>query len=337
MWENRHSRFANALEAERDTIEGPLMLSTLQKPRSCEELLAEYRQTVPTPDLSLAKALDFHGAGERDVYNITAPFEWLGETFILGRVEPRDSESAQTWFFRRNGDAWEPAEEIPVFDHMQDPCVTFVDGELILGGVTFPVPLSDGTTGWRMEFYRAKTLNDFRLFFTGPDKMKDIRLKQLPDGRIGVFTRPQGAKGGRGKIGFVIAANLESLTAELLDEAPLFEHFFLESEWGGANEAHVLANGHLGVLGHVACFDGQDHRHYYAMAFSVNPETGEASDIRIIGERRDFPPGPTKRADLVNVIFSGGIVRGSDGRATLYAGLSDASAACTDIADPWAN
>jgi len=313
------------------------MLPTLLKPRSCTELLADYRQTNATPDLARAHSLEFLGAEGRDVYNITAPFEWNGETFILGRVEPRDSESAQTWFFRHSGDAWKPAKEIPAFDHMQDPCVTFVDGELILGGVTFPVPLSDGSTGWRMEFYRANSLTDFRLFFTGPDKMKDIRLKQLPDGRIAVFTRPQGLKGGRGKIGFVIADSLESLTCELLDEAPLFEHFFLENEWGGANEAHVLSNGYLGVLGHIACFDDAHHRHYYAMAFSVNPDSGEASDLRIIGERRDFPPGPTKRPDLVNVIFSGGIVLKGNGRAVLYAGLSDASAAYADIADPWEN
>lgn len=304
-------------------------------PRSCQELLADYRELHPAIDQSAGQTLWFSGVGDKDVYNITAPFTWNNQVYLLGRVEARDTEHSEIVFFQSSSASWQPVASIPPLEGLQDPCITFVDGDLILGGVKFPVTLADGSTGWRMEFYRGDKSGRLIHCFTGPDKMKDIRLKQLEDGRIAIFTRPQGVKGGRGKIGFVIADSFEEMTAEMIEDAPLIENQFLDSEWGGANEIHLLANGHLGVLGHVASFDEQDHRHYYPMVFSVNPRNGEASELRIIAERRDFPPGPTKRPDLVDVIFSGGLVRDGSGRACLYAGLSDAAAALLTICDPF--
>ena len=95
-------------------------------------------------------------------------------------------------------------------------------------------------------------------FFQGPDHMKDLRLVQLKDGSIGVFTRPQGEKGGRGKIGFVRIGTLDDLSLDVIRQAPLLEGQFLDEEWGGCNEIHVLSNGLLGVLGHIARFDEED-------------------------------------------------------------------------------
>lgn len=310
------------------------MPSLAQSSRSCLDLVEDYRQSRVSAALPQSEALKFQGVGALDVYNITAPFSWAGETWILGRVEARDTEHSHVLFFRQNGEDWEPDHSIPGFDSMQDPCVTFVDGELVLGGVRFPIPLKNGETGWRMEFYRGSSPDRLRHFFTGPDKMKDIRLRQIADGRIAVFTRPQGERGGRGKIGFLVVDSLDDLDCGTLEQAPLFEHLFLESEWGGANEVHLLSNGHLGVLGHVACFDDLGHRHYYAMVFFVNPATAEASELRIIAERDDFPAGPAKRPDLVNVIFSGGLLR-EEGAAVLYAGVSDAGAARLCLDDPF--
>jgi len=304
--------------------------------RSCLDLLGGYRQSRAGLRAVHSEKLVFRGVEDRDVYNITAPFAWGGETCLLGRVEARDTEHSEVLFFRLSrAEAWEPVPSVPAFASLQDPCATFIDGELVLGGVNFPVALPNGETGWRMEFYRGNATGRLRHFFTGPDKMKDIRLKQIADGRIAVLTRPQGVVGGRGKIGFTVVDSLDHLTKEIIEAAPLFEHLFSDCEWGGANEVHLLSNGLLGVLGHVACFDQREHRHYYAVVFSVNPETGEASELRLIAERDDFPPGPAKRADLVNVIFSGGLVRGSQGLATLYAGVSDAGAARLQLPDPF--
>lgn len=308
-------------------------LSTV--PRSCHELLTDYRELKSPLAASEGESLRFSGVGSKDVYNITAPFVWNGQTHLLGRVEARDTEHSEIVFFQSVDSVWEPVSSIAPLEGLQDPCVTFVDGDLILGGVKFPVDLADGTVGWRMEFYRGDSTGRLTHCFTGPDKMKDIRLKQLADGRIAILTRPQGVRGGRGKIGFVIAESFREMTAAMIEDAPLFENQFLDSEWGGANEVHLLENGHLGVLGHVASFDEQEHRHYYPMVFSVNPLNAETSELRIIAERQDFPAGPSKRPDLVDVIFSGGLVRNGDGRALLYAGLSDAAAAFIAIKDPF--
>jgi hypothetical protein len=273
--------------------------------------------------------------GNRDVYNIAAPFEMDGRQVIAGRVECRDVEHSEIILFAEHDGTWRPIPSAPTFPGLQDPCVTFIGGELVLGGVRFPVTVADGSVGWRMEFYRGASLNNLRLFLVGPDKMKDIRLVELADERVGVFTRPQGAKGGRGKIGFYVASSLEAITAGAMERAPLFSAQCLEEEWLGANEAHRLANGLLGILGHIAYFDEMEHRHYYPMVFCVNPRTGAASSPEIIATRADFPSGPAKRPDLVDVIFSGGLVRHGDGTATLCAGLSDAEAGCVLIPDPF--
>ena len=301
-------------------------------PESCLTLLSRVRR--PTPPR--ARKLAFEGVGDRDVYNIAAPFEMDGRQVIAGRVEHRDVEHSEIVFFGEANGAWQPIPSAATFPGLQDPCVTFIGGELVLGGVRFPVTVADGSIGWRMEFYRGTTLNNLLLFLTGPDKMKDVRLVELADERVGVLTRPQGAKGGRGKIGFLVTTSLETITAEAIQDAPLFRAQCLEEEWLGANEAHRLSNGLLGVLGHIAYFDPNEHRHYYPMVFCVNPRTGEASPPEIIACRADFPSGPAKRPDLVDVMFSGGLVRQGDGNATLYAGLSDAEAGCILLPDPFA-
>jgi hypothetical protein len=284
---------------------------------------------------SRGQKLCFAETGDRDVYNISAPFPLNGRQIIAGRVERREIEHSEIAFFCEEAGAWRPIPGAPVFPGLQDPCVTFIGGELVLGGVRFPVTVSDGSMGWRMEFYRGTTLDNLRPLLIGPDQMKDIRLVELADERVGVLTRPQGDKGGRGKIGFFIAANLEAITAEAIQEAPLFAGQCRDEEWIGPNEAHYLANGLVGVLGHIACFDSRQHRHYYPMVFCINPRTGRASTPQIIASRADFPAGPAKRPDLVDVMFSGGLVRHGDGTAILYAGLSDAEAGCLLISDPF--
>jgi hypothetical protein len=188
--------------------------------------------------------------------------------------------------------------------------------------------------GWRTKFYRGKDLKNLEHFATGPDGMKDIRLAELPSGSIAVFTRPQGNPGGRGTIGYLEINSLEELSPATINKATLLQQFIPE-EWGGANEVHVLADGSLGVLGHIACFDQEGARHYYAMAFTFDPLTKKAGPMGIIASRSDFPSGESKRPDLQDVIFSGGLLRLEDGTAWLYAGLSDAEAGRVLIADPF--
>lgn len=278
----------------------------------------------------------FVGIDGHDVYNTTAPIHLRGQTVIAGRVERRETELSTVVFFRRRTDStWEPCPDAKPFHGLQDPCITIVDGEWVLGGVRYPLELGDGRRGYRMEFYRGRSLDELQLFLVGPDGMKDIRLVELPDRRVAVFSRPQGAIGGRGKIGFTIVQRLSDLIASDIVAAPLLPAQFLDEEWGGANEIHILRNGKLGVLGHIACFDEREHRHYYGMVFTVDPTDGVATPPRIIADRSQFPVGPAKRPDLADVIFSGGLTRHWDGTATLFAGIGDAEAAYLRIRDPF--
>ncbi|MEH7504712.1 DUF1861 family protein [Neobacillus drentensis] len=300
--------------------------------QTCEQLLEEYTsKSQPTN----TEKIVFAGIGENDVYNISAPFEDEGELVIAGRVESRESEHSNVYFFvERNGE-WVPRETAPVLE-LQDPFFTRIAGELVLGGVQiFPHPTNEGQFGWRTVFYKGQSIASLQEFAKGPDGMKDLRLVELKEGSIGVLTRPQGEKGGRGKIGWIRISSLSELTIDVVNEAPLLQGQFIDEEWGGANEPHLLANGLVGVLGHVANFDVEGNRHYYPMVFALDPESGEFSDMELIATRSQFLPGPSKRPDLVDVVFSGGLVRKPDGTADIYAGISDAEAQKITIVDPF--
>jgi hypothetical protein len=302
-------------------------------PRTCAELLHEYLSSGRRA--AAPERIPFAGVEGKDVYNISAPFEVEGETIIAGRVEARDTEHSDVVFFVGRGGQWLPRDGAPVLA-LQDPFHCRIAGELVVGGVQiYPHPDKPGRLMWRTVFYRGGRLEELRPFLIGPDGMKDIRLVELADRSVGVFTRPQGAKGGRGKIGFVRVPSLDSLTKEWIEEAPLLAGQFTDEEWGGANEAHLLPDGRIGVLGHIACFDRTGNRHYYPMTFILDPESGAFSQIRLLAVRDDFLPGPSKRPDLRDVVFSGGLERKEDGTAVLYAGISDADAQRIVVHDPF--
>lgn len=297
-----------------------------------QTLVNQYRERKP--DIRGEK-LRFSKVGERDVYNITAPFEDSGESVIAGRVERRDTEQSKVVFFTKRENEWLPRESTKTYE-LQDPFVCRIHGQLVFGGVEiFPHPENNDALSWRTVFYKGESINDLQRFSTGPDGMKDIRLIELEDGRIGVFTRPQGEKGGRGKIGYISIPSLDELDAEKIAGAPLIHNHFVDEEWGGANEIHLLANGQIGVLGHISRFDDEGDRHYYPMVFVYNPKTNEISHMEIIAMRDDLPDGPAKRPDLHDVLFSGGLNRLENGRATLYVGVSDAEAHQVALSDPF--
>lgn len=275
--------------------------------KSARELFEafEKREQLPAGEL-----LAFEGVGGKDVYNITAPFVVDGKTYIAGRVESRGTElDSQTRFFEERNGVWVPAPGTPTFD-LQDPFVTKVGRELIFGGVKisglekYPRELDV-----RTEFFRGENLQTLTRFVEGPLKMKDIRLIALPNGEIAVFTRPQGAIGGRGTIGFMKLPNLEALATTNLLEAKLIKGQFRDDEWGGINELHLLGDNRIGVLGHIAYNDAK-RKHYYAMAFTFDPETEIVSPLTIIAARKNFPASAAKHSlELEDVMFPGGLIR----------------------------
>lgn len=285
---------------------------------STEKLLADYRKNKLQ---SKAEKIKFSGVGSRDVYNITAPFELNGKVIIAGRVEERDSEQSHIYLFEEQAGTWYPVEGSLTFE-LQDPFVTVIENQVILGGVE--VFFEEERVSWRTVFYCLNSLEEAELLFKGPLGMKDLRLRELPNGNILVLTRPQGEKGGRGKIGSFVIKSLEELSIDKINEAPLLLNQFKEDEWGGANEVHII-NDKVIVLGHIASFDKEQNRHYYALLFELNEDFTEIVNPKIIAERTDFLPGPAKRADLDDVVFSGGLVINNH-TSYLYAGISDAEA-----------
>lgn len=309
------------------------MIAYAEQARSCEDLVKEF---MAKGDRSRGTRLMFAGVGNRDVYNITAPFEDNGELVIAGRVEDRDKESSEAVFFVERSGEWVPKNGAPVFA-LQDPFVTFIGGELVFGGVEVYFDGDDKhyVTSWRTVFYRGDSIAKLKPFAKGPLTMKDIRLLELKNGRIGVFTRPMMVDGARALIGYTEIGSLNELTEEVIGAARLCKNQFFPDEWGGANEAHLLRSGKIGVLGHIARMEENNIRHYYPMVFAYDASVHKTTPIKLIATRAMFPDGAAKRPDLADVLFSGGLIRHPNGRATLYTGVSDAQAHCIDIPDPF--
>lgn len=316
--------------------------------KSCLQLLLEFAGQPPLPQ---GEILKFAQVGEKTVYNITAPFEVGGKIYLAGRVESLESDcqkpnyDAATIFFTEVNGVWTPVEEAPVLK-MEDPAVTRINGELIVAGVEV-FRKADGNMSARTIFYRGGNLRDLKRFAQGPDGTKGIRLIQLPDGTIGAFTRPENEVADLWvkEIGFTKLASLAELNAQNLSRAKVISGQLAHGEWGGTNEIHLLENGLLGVLGHVAYRDEKGNRrygnqHYYAMAFTFDPEKREASPLKIIATRQNFPQGEMEqghtKAHVKDVLFPGGLIRNkSNGTAVLYTGISDTMAGRDVIPDPF--
>lgn len=308
-------------------------MKTTARPRSCRELLKDYEKSKRVLHND---RLRFSYKEGYDVYNVSAPFRDETGTYIAARVDKRRSELSRVVIFGEKDGVFETASPRIVFHSFQDPFVVHVGNELVLGGVQIETdPLRPRSIiNWRTLFYRGRDIRHLKLFAKGPNRMKDIRLVGFPDGRVGVFTRPQGGKAGMGKIGYCTLQSLDELCEESILRAKLLGSFFLSSEWGGVNDIHLLNNGLLGIVGHIAYRNGESEKHYYSSAFAFRPETREHTPLKIIAARSDFMNGPTKTQGLRDVLFPGGLIQNGD-RAWLYAGVSDADAQRVEIENPF--
>ena len=303
--------------------------------RSITDLVADFdkqceNQVFPTEKLS------FKGVGDNDVYNSTAPFQSAVRTVIAGRVEARNSEASRIVFFEKKRDDWHPIEGAPIFN-LQDPFVADIRGELVLGGVELHLTPEGPERGvYKTVFYRGKDIFDLTEFAEGPTKMKDIRIFPLANGKIGIFTRPQGEIGGRGTIGYCVVSSLDEMNPDTISDAVLLDDMFVPGEWGGANEVHLLDDGKVGVLAHIARRDENEVLQYCAATFLFDTVTRDYSALGIIAKRSMFAPGPAKRPDLEDVVFSSGLIDGPEGKKILYAGVSDTEVHCVEIPNPFA-
>lgn len=282
--------------------------------------------------ISTAK-LNFLGVDGYDVYNISGAFVYNNKKYIAGRVEKRDSEISFVAFFERIDENIYQVTPYRI-DNFQDPIVNFVDGQLLVGGTKIFPNKQNVIDSWQTVFYQGSSFDELTEIIVAPLKMKDVRIAQ--DGQtIHMMSRPQGGVARYGKIGYAQAKTLQDITTLFIEQAPLIDDLFGDDTWGGANEIHPLKNGWLAVLGHVAKMSEGLVRHYYGMTFAYHPVLNKCTEMKIICERKDFPPGPSKRDDLVDVVFVGGIVRHGNNLATVYTGLSDAEAYYAIMEDPF--
>lgn len=300
---------------------------------TCDNLLRKYKKDKTKRE---AKRVKFIGIFSKDVYNITAPFINKGRTVIAGRVESKMGNDSMVSFFEKYDDVWCHIIESPVMN-LEDPFFTKIGDEMIVGGVEVFKDINNPyNLIWRTIIYRGRDIFHLKLFFVGPDGMKDLRITELKDGSIGVLTRPQGAKGGKGKIGFIKINRLNDLSIGVIEDAPILNDFFSDDEWGGINSIYPIDENNIGLLGHIAKMDEMGMKHYYAMTFVLNINSMTYKDVRIIAERNDFLPGPSKDKTLYDVVFSGGLVFHGK-KAVLYAGISDIEAQTLEIDNPFYN
>lgn len=275
--------------------------------------------------------LTFHGVEGYDVYNSSIPFYWNGKRYIYGRVEKRE-EWARSWvrlFQETAKDEWTLVEGSMLYQ-LEDPFISHIGGVFVLGGTHVRVKQSQIDTYYDY-FYRGTDLNNLYYFATGPEDMKDIRLIELPDSRIGVFSRPRSEEirrqyGSESLVGFTVVNSLDDLNGEVIQNAPYIPGLFAKDEWGGCNQALSLDSGKIGIIGHLCYKAPQGNEElltYMNFSFVLDPATHEALDIRIIGTRSCYPEGPAKKPNLTDCCFTTGIVMREDGRADLYSGIGD--------------
>lgn len=271
------------------------------------------------PRIILAEKLNFK-IEDKDVYNISKTFKIDNEEYLFGRVEPKDnSELSKVLLFKKADNIWIPQSLI--FENSEDPFILTLNNELILGCVE--VEKIGNELNYRTILYNIKDLSQPKRIFEGPWKMKDIRFLELPDKRVALFSRPQGERAGKGKIGFTIINSFEELNSSKLNEAPFLD-YFSDEEWGGANEVNRLDDGRLFVLGHIAKRNKDDSLSYYPMYFTINPETREHSEIKILFERSAIPEGKSKNDKLKDIIFPGGLCHNEDKTIDIFLGAGDA-------------
>ncbi|MDL2301728.1 DUF1861 family protein [Lachnospiraceae bacterium OttesenSCG-928-D06] len=315
------------------------MLSKHQKALPATEAFEIFQKGK---DIREAVILKFEGVDGCDVYNPSIPFKDAGKLLIAGRVEERGGHSSKIHFFENKHGVYYPLPDYPIFD-MEDPFLTYVDGTIVFGGVK--VEWANGQpTGFKTVFYKGNCIKELRPFAEGPTNMKDIRLCELKDGRIAVFTRPRDFSklqewGSLARIGFTVIKSLDMLNPESILDATLLEGHFTGFEWGGVNHAFLLKNGLIGVVGHRSWGSYTSIEvcdlHYYGMAFAIHPDTLETTESKIIISRDCFPEAPAKLEGLKDVTFTAGIERNINGTATVYSGLSDAAIGRGVIPDPF--
>lgn len=320
-----------------------------------EELVKSVYEMLVKFDLSEEKAREL--SQDLTVYNPTAPFEFGGLKYLLGRVEPRNANYSVVALFQESpgseGRKWEVVKEAEMFKCSEDPFYCgVIEGYGYFGMVRIEKIAKEGETPpHRTVIHRFKVeesdnfveqFTKFEQFAEGPYSMKGIRFVAMPSGEIALFKRPKDGIFEAGKIAFKTIQSIDQLPADLAGPVlgnEAIKNLFKGDEWGGSNQVFVLKNGLIGVLGHIARVGKYDKKDYAAASIIVDPKSKTALEIKVIATAYSFseivPKTFGQHINLHEIMYSGGLIRQSDGKAMLYAGLGDTVAGCIEIPDPF--
>ena len=301
------------------------------------DLRNEYREKKK---VYASEKLEFSGVGGRDVYNCSVPFEFDGKTYIFGRVERREEWASSTThlFCKNEENVW---QKVISFDPLplEDPYVVKIHDEYVVAG-THVVKEKGTVKTYCCYFYRGKDLFSLRYWTTGPDYMKDIRLAELQNGKVCVFSRPRNEDilkeyGCESQVGAILIDSLDELCADVICKANYIKGMFNEGEWGGLNQAFVLEKELVGAIGHQCYTNDKNCAVYVNTAYVIDLSKNKVVLKKVIGEREDYPKSASKITQLSDCAFTSGLVYRPDGKADLYSGLSDVGEGKIVIDDPF--
>ena len=259
-----------------------------------------------------------------------------GSKIIAVRVESLDShwlnpklyDPRVRFFYEQDDNILEPIPDTPVFYQAEDPWATWFkdkqgNPQLLFGVVVVDYSGSEPVITTRLHLapsVQALVVDKPLIEIRG---MKDVRVVQLPNGQIAVFSRPTTGVAFPGRIGFTIVENLLDIN-QALATAPLLKFELDKKTKIGANEAY-LVNDRIHVFGHMATIDARG-LHYAAYEFSLDPKhpCDEVIALNKVADRADFPANTqaSKGHQFDDVVFPGGT--GGPEYTELYVGVEDA-------------
>lgn len=274
-----------------------------------------------TSDSRILQVINLNG---KTAYNPTVPIQHKGKKYLGIRVESFNSETDTKVLFAEEKENKLKIDYSIKSLKLQDPSYVKIKKYTLILGVN--VWKQNEKIEWKQDIYIGDDIENLEYFCCGPVSMKDIRLVDLKD-RIGVFTRPQGVIGGKGKIGYFEIGTIDELKKMPEQDwykAQLIENLFSKEEWGGVNQAIRISNNEINIIGHIAHQSINEKneltKHYNAMNFKFNLITKEFTNFKIIAKRNVFPASLSKRSpELNDIIFPAGI----DNSNNLYCGISD--------------
>ncbi|CAJ1006310.1 putative Protein (DUF1861) [Leishmania naiffi] len=301
----------------------PAPYSAPKEPRECM-MVAKRKEFERTKVVQEATFISFKGLDTHDIYNCCVPFRISGVYHVFGRTERRN-EWVRSFvrLFRQTGHDEYTLVERAMQWQLEDPFIVKVQGEVLFGGVR--VTKDHGkVSGYMCDFYRG-TIDDMHYFTSGPPKMKDIRLVELADGRIGIFSHHKTLT--TCTTGFTTIDSLDDLCSQIIDAAKPIDHTLFGDAWGGVNQPYLLSTGKIGCISHHGYLDkdvnGEVVNVYCITSFVYDPVTNKCFEYKILGTKNCFPECPAKAPKLVDCVFASGIVMRDDGKCDLYSGVGD--------------